>query len=175
MKVGLVRHFRVLKDLPDKKWVTSREIAQWFEEYDTADIEIGEVDLFGVDWQQCYSSDLPRAVGTAQTIYQGNRIELKELREFQLNTAAKDNLRLPFILWAVIVRIRTFASRKYTSEFEKQIAGALDEILGKLDENVLIVSHAFTMMFLKKELKKRGFKGPEWKRPENGKLYIFER
>jgi hypothetical protein len=31
------------------------------------------------------------------------------------------------------------------------------------------------MMFMRKEMLKRGFEGPKIKRPEKGKLYLFEK
>ncbi|WP_269082515.1 hypothetical protein [Aneurinibacillus tyrosinisolvens] len=40
---------------------------------------------------------------------------------------------------------------------------------------MLIVSHAALMMFMEKELLKRGFTGPKVKTAENGKLYLFEK
>jgi broad specificity phosphatase PhoE len=57
----------------------------------------------------------------------------------------------------------------------KRIQAVMDEILSQSEEDVLIVSHGALMMFMRKELLKRGFKGPRLKTPENGKLYIFEK
>jgi hypothetical protein len=55
------------------------------------------------------------------------------------------------------------------------IKAVLDEILNQGEEDVLIVSLGALMMFMRKEMLKRGFEGPKIKRPENGKLYLFEK
>jgi broad specificity phosphatase PhoE len=81
MKVGLVRHFKVKKEFPKKTFTSQDELFEWFAQYDASDIEEGEVDLCGVEWKRCFTSDLPRAVKTAEKIYSGNIIKMKELRE----------------------------------------------------------------------------------------------
>lgn len=43
-----------------------------------------KVDLLGIDWKYCYSSDLPRSLQTAKCIYQGEIIEKAELREIPI-------------------------------------------------------------------------------------------
>lgn len=175
MRIGLVRHFKVKIELPDKAFITRDELSTWLNEYDKADIEYGQVDLCGVSWKRCYSSDLPRALKTAENIYDGEITTLQGLREFNPMLLFSRNYKLPFLLWAVLPRIKQLVSNRCTANYKKQIASCLDEILSKSDEDVLIVSHGFTMIFLKKELKKRGFRGVDFKHPANGKLYIFEK
>jgi hypothetical protein len=41
--------------------------------------------------------------------------------------------------------------------------------------NILVVSHADLMWYLKKELLLRGFTGPKFGKAKNGYLYIFEK
>ena len=52
----------------------------------------------------------------------------------------------------------------------------LDEVLTESEDDVLIISHGWIMLELKKELMRRGFYGGArlW-RLKNGKLYLFER
>jgi broad specificity phosphatase PhoE len=179
MKVGLVRHFAVKKGYPEKRFVAQSEVMQWFEEYDAAEIEAGAVDLGGVEWKRCYSSDLYRAVKTAELIYPGTITPLKELREIPIDPVFQQDIKLPFLWWAVLVRaawlLNHKSQRERKTDVRKRIEGVLDQILSQGEEDVLIVCHAALMIFMRKELLKRGFTGPAFRTPENGKLYLFER
>lgn len=55
-----------------------------------------------------------------------------------------------------------------------KIRQALDTILQQGNEDVLIVSHGALMMYMRKELIRKGFRGPSFSTPKNGQLYIFE-
>jgi len=59
-------------------------------------------------------------------------------------------------------------------ELQTRISDTLDKILSS-KENTLIVSHGGVMMLLRKELLRRGFRGPEFKIANNGELYLFEK
>ena len=96
MKVGLVRHFRVRKPFPSGTLGTQAELMRWFDEFDVADVEYGKVEMAGIQWDSCYSSDLPRAVKTAETIYQGEIIQMEALREVRpYPLFASRDFRLP--------------------------------------------------------------------------------
>ncbi len=48
MKIGLVRHFKVDMEHPNKIFSTYKEVQLWFEKYDNAGVKCQEVDLKGV-------------------------------------------------------------------------------------------------------------------------------
>ncbi|HYK71607.1 MAG TPA: histidine phosphatase family protein [Pseudoneobacillus sp.] len=174
MKIGLIRHFRVLHPYPQKKLVETKELLQWFKDYDEAEIEISEVDLLGVDWKYCYSSDLHRSLQTAEYIFPGEVVKRTELREVPI-TPFKKRLKLPFLVWAMLVRLSWMTNKEKKNEIMKIREGInklLDEALAQKGET-LIVSHGALMIFMAKELKKRGFHGPKLGNPQNGKVYIF--
>lgn len=175
MKVGLVRHFKVKKQLPKNIFVTSTDLKQWFDEYDIAEIEESEVNLNEVMWKRCFASDLPRAIKTAEKIYSGNIITMKELRELQLKLPLEKELKLPFLFWAILIKLGFLTPREYIKNVKKQIGTFLDEKLLTYNEDILIVSHGGLMIYLREGLMKRGFRGPKFKIPENGQLYIFEK
>ncbi|MFC3885142.1 histidine phosphatase family protein [Bacillus songklensis] len=179
MKIGLVRHFKVKRGYPEKRFVTQKELFQWLDEYEASDIEVGETSLGSIEWKRCFASDLPRAAKTAETIYDGNIIKMKELREVQIYPLFKRDIKLPFLLYPILIRMAWLLKHKSQLErkadVEKRVKAILDDILSQSDENILIVSHGALMMFMRKELLKRGFKGPKMKTPENGKLYVFEK
>jgi len=180
MKVGLVRHFEVECQLPSiGRLMNPCQFQQWLHEYEMSDIKDGKVEPSVIAWEKCYSSDLPRAVKTAQKMYSNQIIETKALREIVICPPTNRNLKLPVLLWLMLGRIAWMLSHKSQVEsklmFEERVKYILKEIILKDDKDVLIVSHGFLMMFLRKELLKRGFKGPSFKRADNGKIYVFEK
>lgn len=178
MKVGLVRHFEVECPLPSiAKLMTPSQFQQWLDQYEISDVKDGNVEARGLLWDKCYSSDLPRALKTAKTLYSGHIIETKALRELVISPPTNRNIKLPILLWLLFGRIAWMLTHKSQAEsklmFEERVHYILEEIL-KEEKAVLVVSHGFIMMFLRKELLKRGFKGPSFQRAANGKVYVFE-
>jgi broad specificity phosphatase PhoE len=137
------------------------------------------VDLGGIECTKCYTSDVHRAVKTAQQIFSGEIIKLKELREIPMYPLFKRNVKLPFILWAMLIRTAWLINHKSQpetkSDVEKRMNSVLNQILQNQNENILVVGHGAFLMMMSKELLKRGFIGKKITRPENGKLYIFEK
>jgi len=179
MKIGLVRHFKVAKPLPRGIYVTPEILNQWFLDYDSADIEYGSTELGEIVWSQCYVSSMPRAIKTAEHIYGASDsiIQTDKLRELPA-PLYKGKFGLPFILWAVRIRLAPIFNRETraaVTDAKKRICATLDAIHEQGNENVLIVSHAALMVYMRKELLKRGFTGPSFTTPNNGKLYIFEK
>ncbi|TKJ87715.1 phosphoglycerate mutase [Paenibacillus sp. CFBP13512] len=174
--IGLVRHFKVNKEFPLRQFVTVSELIAWLEEYDIADIHDGTTDLRGFNWGKCFASDLPRAIKTARSIYDGEITIMPELRELtppSFNT----NIRIPFIGWGVLFKMAPLLSRRYRKmirEVEARINRALDVILSSEEEHILVVSHWALMLYMRKQLVKRGFKGPRMRQVENGKLHVFQ-
>ncbi|WP_063915596.1 histidine phosphatase family protein [Paenibacillus elgii] len=177
MKVGLVRHYKVKKDYPSQFLISARELDQWFAEYDESDIELGRTDLGGIEWNRCYASDMSRAVHTAEHIYEGEITQWKMLREVP-PPSFRTKVRLPLMVWAILIKTSWFTAPRSMPEsmadIRKRADAVLDEIFRQDDGNVLIVSHAALMMTMRKALLARGFRGPKFGTPENGKLYLFE-
>ncbi|MDZ5471587.1 histidine phosphatase family protein [Bacillus sp. 31A1R] len=177
MKIGLVRHFKVKKDYP-KKFVTSAEMIKWFEEYNEADIETGIVELNDIIWDECYSSDLHRAEKTAQHIYSGEINRLSELREISIFPLTNRKVKLPFFIWALLVRTAWLMDHKSQMETKAHVKMRINQFLDQIlpvNKNILIVSHGALMIFMGEELKKRGFQGPKIRNPKNGQLYLYEK
>ncbi|VBB05684.1 Hypothetical protein LUCI_0895, partial [Lucifera butyrica] len=131
----------------------------------------GNIEPSAIIWEKCYSSDLPRALKTAQKIYSGQVVETKALRELVICPPTDRNIKLPVPLWLILGRMAWMLSHKSQIEskllFEKRVKYILEELILKEDRNVLLVSHGFIMMFLRKELIKRGFIGPGFGRAKN--------
>ena len=52
---------------------------------------------------------------------------------------------------------------------------AVAELIESDDTDVLLVSHAGMMAYLRKELLRRGFEGPKFRIADHARLYVFER
>ena len=175
MKIGLVRHFKVKHSFPDKFLLSADEVIQWFDAYEAASLEISAVELRNVSWEKCYASPLNRAIQTANYIFKGDITISPSLTELPADPFLYKKIKLPFLLWGLIVRVRSAFSGDETEAFKHRINNFLDEILAGKEQNVLIVSHVFVMQHLQQELIRRGFKGEKFKRPYYGRLYIFEK
>lgn len=177
MKIGLLRHFKVTLGYP-KKLVSSKELLSWQREYNESEIEETEIELFGQNWNMCYSSDLDRARRTAEKAFTGEIIYLEELREMAVYPLIRTNIRLPLGLHIFLIRVAWLFGQESQKEGKMEVVQRINRVLDKAiaqDEDILIVGHGGIMIFMRKELIKRGFSGPKFNRPENAKLYIFEK
>lgn len=175
MKIGLVRHFKVNRPFPKNKLLSKLELIKWFAEYDnTLHLDYKKVDLGVVKWQNCYSSPMARALNTASYIYPGQIIEITALKELDILHQLPNRLKLPFLIWGLIVFIKSSFFNKDTDKFKKSIIAFLDKVIATNEGNTLIISHWFVMRVIRMELIKRGFAGGNFKSNEYGTLYIFE-
>lgn len=175
MRIGLVRHFKV--HCPHKRFMTSKEFRLWSEKYEHAKIIKNEVEMYGITWDICYSSDLPRAVTTAREVYSGNIYFDKLLREVDnapfIHT---ERIKLPFFVWHICGRLAWLFKSKSQPETIHGTKKRINQFLDKIDwskNNILIVSHGFMMFNLQRELHKRGFKGTKVRHVKNGVLYEY--
>ncbi|MFE8702703.1 histidine phosphatase family protein [Cytobacillus sp. FJAT-54145] len=177
LNIGLVRHFKVKRGYPNKL-VTPEEFMKWVEEYDLSDIEEEHVDLGNVEWENCLSSDLPRARKTAQKVFNGEIVVLKDLREISLSPIFKKNIRLPLFIHLLLIRLAWLCNHKSQKENKKQVLSRINHVIDMLIEenkNVLVVGHGGIMVFMRKELVKRGFSGPAFNRPNHALIYVFKK
>lgn len=177
MKIGLVRHFKVQHNFG--KYMTSEDFRKYVDYYDRAEVIPKEVDMRNMVWDKCYSSDLPRAVRTAQAIYNGEILKTELLREIRLSPAFNTEFRIPLTTWNVLGRLAWYMSHNSQAEkrheTEKRAKDFLLNILSLGESNILIVSHGGMMFHIQKELSRNGFRGERFTKAENGRLYIFER
>lgn len=173
MKIGLIRHFKVKIDKPNKILISQNELFELFKAYDSSDVEIKEIES-SENWEKCYSSDLYRAVKTAEKCFKGEIVKTSQLRELEPMRIFKNNIKLPLLVWIMLIRIfQLTIPNELTKSFEIRIEKFLDEILAEENGNILIVSHGITMIFLQKKLINRGFKGKRFRHPKNGEIYEY--
>jgi hypothetical protein len=176
MKIGLIRHFKVKRGYPNSI-VSSQELMNWVEEYEASDVEENEVELNGIEWRSCYSSSMRRAEVTARKVFKGDVILLDDLREIPLAPLFPSRMKLPLFIHLFAIRLAWWFNHPSQAGSKKVVFEKIKRIVDRAiseNQDVLIVGHGGVMMFMRKELIRRGFSGPSFKRPENGKVYIFE-
>ncbi|MBE5967818.1 MAG: histidine phosphatase family protein [Lachnospiraceae bacterium] len=177
MRIGLLRHFKV--NCPHKKMMTSREFREWSEKYEVSKVIKKRVEMYGIKWDVCYVSDMPRAITTAKEVYSGNLMIDKLLREVDnapfIHT---ERVKLPFEVWHICGRLAWFFKSKSQPETIDGTRRRINQFLDRIDwskENILIVCHGWMIFNFQKELRKRGFKGNKLKLVKNGVLYEYIR
>jgi broad specificity phosphatase PhoE len=177
VRIGLMRHFPVMEPLP-RGWRTARELHEWCERYDASDPVPRAIDLGTAVWQKCLSSNMRRAYATAQAAYTAEIIQTHLLREAEFAPFRTGRLRLPVRMWHWVLRGAWLTShpsqRKMRDDFRRRVRTVAD-MLDAEQHDTLVVSHAGMMLYLRKELVRRGFQGPEFGVAEHARLYVFER
>lgn len=175
MRIGLVRHFKV--NCPHKRMMTSGEFREWSEKYEVSKVIKKRVEMYGIKWDICYASDLPRAVVTAREVYSGNVNLDKLLREVDNAPFIRtERIRLPFEIWHVCGRLAWYFKSKSQPESVEDTRKRINQFLDNIDwsrENILIVSHGFMLYNFQRELRKRGFEGEKVRAVKNGVLYQY--
>ncbi len=176
MRIGLIRHFPVAEAFPEG-WRTAAELLAWRERYDAAETPVGEFDLGGVAWQACVASDLLRTRVTAGAVFQGEITHTALLREAEFAPFQTGSLRLPVLAWQWVFRLSWLtghgSQRACRDEFRRRVLAVADQ-LSTLEQDTLVVSHAGMMVFLSRELRRRGFAGPKLGIAKHATAYIYE-
>lgn len=176
MRIGIVRHFDV--DCLHKNMLSSEEFQQWVNKYDASPIRRSDMPVNSYSWEKCYCSNLPRAIKTAQHIYQGVVTESALLREVPIAPMFSTKMKLPYIFWLIAGRIAWRFSHPSQPETLKQTRDRVQQFVAefilKSKASTLIVTHGFLMTLIQKELKAKGFVGDSFKRAKHGKVYLIE-
>ncbi|MCC6866078.1 MAG: histidine phosphatase family protein [Ignavibacteria bacterium] len=174
MKIGLIRHFKVNLKYPKKLLLSYNEVFEWYVKYGTADVVVKKIDLSGGDWNKCYASPLLRSEITAKSVYKGEITVLDDLKELDVLPVLKGTSPKPFLLWGLMLKIKSTKKNHITHEFEKKLSAFLDKMLSENNCDVLVISHGFVMTFLQKKLRENGFKGNGFFIPDYNKVYIYK-
>jgi broad specificity phosphatase PhoE len=176
MKLGLVRHFKVITNV--NTLLSSVEFAEAMSIYDVAPVMENDLKINSDDWEICYCSTLPRAITTAEKIYDKKIIKTDLLVEVPISPFTKKNIKLPITFWHIGARIAWY--KKYKSQIEnkddtkERINKFYNLIKDSGYKNILIVSHGYFLRMFYEEIKKKGFRGEIDLNIQNGKLYVIE-
>ena len=176
MKLGLVRHFKVITN--ENTFLTSKEFAKAMENYDVAPVEPNGLKINPDDWDICYCSTLPRAVTTAEKVYDDKIIKSDLLIEVPIKPFTKWNIKLPITFWHIASRYAWYRNHKSQPEgkreTKKRIQKFYDIISNSEYEKILIVAHGYFLHMFYKEMTKKGFTGDVDLGFKNGHLYTIE-
>jgi len=179
MRIGLMRHYKVSIN-NNKIWMDSVDFSNWVKEYDRSNIYINSSSNTKISWDVCYSSDLKRAIKTAEATYKGQVIKTKQLREIEINPLFDSRLRIHLNVWLILGRfgwLLNHPSQENKNSTRLRARAFLDDVEenNQENQNVLIVSHGAFMTVLKQELYRRGYKGDKFAKPQNGRIYTYTR
>jgi len=177
IRIGLMRHFPVEQRLPSG-WKTAAELHRWRQQYDASPAILGRADLGAIQWTQCISSDVERAVETAKAVFRGPVEQTARLREPDFAQFRTGDLRLPVWIWRWILRFSWATGHKSQracrDEFRRRVV-AMADLLEAKSGDILVVSHAGMMAYLSAEFRRRGFGGPKLRIPKHATLYVYEK
>lgn len=176
----LVRHGRSAH--VQRGWIDIHGVRRWMIEYDAAEISSDHAPPPGLEAvvarsTRIISSDLPRAVASAERLAGGRTIERTSLlREAPLETPALPfpalgGIRMPFRAWGLV-----FVTRFVVSALRgAPPPGADESTLARADEaadwlvaqalaangQIAVVTHATFRLMLGRALARRGWRGPD--------------
>ncbi|GEP42196.1 histidine phosphatase family protein [Brevifollis gellanilyticus] len=158
--------------------MTAGDLHVWRQRYDEADVRPAAVEDESTRWSRCYVSSMTRAQATARAMWSGEAITRHELREVEFAPFATGGLRLPVWLWSRLVQLAWLtghsSQRSLRDDFRGRVLAVAD-LIESDKEDILVISHAGMMLFLSRELRKRGFRGPKLGVAKHAQIHIFER
>ena len=177
MIVGLVRHFPV--DFKLDNWSNSSTFNQNMEAYNSEDIIPITPDHDFKQWDYCFTSTMKRALETSKIIGTNTCVKTDLLREVPLRAGFRTGFKIPVFLWALIARLQWLLKTGPQPENSKMSLARARKFIQQhclstsQSARILVITHGFFMICLRRELLKLGFSGPRLLHVKNGKLYTF--
>ena len=179
MEVGLMRHYRVNHRF--KRLSSAAGFDRDMEIYDRSGIILPGDKGPGKAWDRCYTSAMNRAVETGRHIF-GSGIKISGLlNEVPMLAGFKTRMRVPLILWAIIARWQWLFESKRQAEGRRVTLSRAESFTSRLceetreDARVLVVSHGFFLLILRRVLRRSGFRGRRFLKARNGHIYLFRK
>jgi broad specificity phosphatase PhoE len=149
------------------------------DQYDSSPVISNKIKINPGEWDICYSSTMPRATATARDIFNGETVEIDDIREVQMYPYFETRIKFPSLVWRFLARLGWYKSHHSQAENLNSTKERVDSfykiITSEGKNNILVVTHGFFMRLLAERLKKEGFKGRYDPIPRNGTLYTFEK
>ena len=157
--------------------MSADDLHTWLYNYDRAEVVLGDFDLGGIDWKTCIASDMNRASATARHVYGGEIEYTPLLREPLLGQFRTGNLHLPAWVWRQVLRVAWLtghrSQRECRDDFRRRVLAMADRLTAE-QQDTLVVSHAGMMLYLSRELRRRGFAGPKLRIAQHAVVYIYD-
>ncbi len=167
-QIFIFRHGRPA--INKKGWKNRKEVVKYTEMYDSVGIndpEQNPVLLREADINVVYASNLPRAINTAEKVF-NNSMPIEShafFNEFEREIIRFPNIKLPTQFWTVTTRVvwvlgfnkKGIESFSQAKDRSKRAAYFLND-KAENDGNVMLFSHGFLNKYINKYLKKQGYK-----------------
>jgi broad specificity phosphatase PhoE len=167
-QIFIIRHGEPVMN--KKGWKNRKEAIRYMEMYDSVgvyDFEKKPICLRKMDLKVVYTSKLPRAMDTAEkTFGQSVPSEAYALfNEFERKVIKFPNIKLPRRFWSISTRVvwmmgmnkKGIESFSQAKDRSRRAAFFLDD-KAENDEKVVLFSHGFLNKYVKRYLKKQGYK-----------------
>lgn len=167
-QIIIIRHGEPAMD--KKGWRNRNEAIRYTEMYDSVgvyDFDKMPICLRDIDMPAAFTSRLPRAINTAEKTLEGELpfVQLEVFNEFERKIIKFPNVRLPMKFWSITTRlvwimgfnnkgIESFSDAKNRSEVAAEFLDKKANRNGK----ALLFSHGFLNKYIKRYLKKSGYK-----------------
>ena len=179
MRIHLCRHFKVNLSFPF--FSDGQQFNRLMKKYDESDVIIKEVNFKKRVFTRCFSSNLKRAVITAESVYSGEIKKTNLLNEVPLESAFNLKFGIPTILWLIMGRWLWFInSRKPTEKRSETLTRAETFYqryclpFKKENLDILVVTHGFFIQVFSRFLAKEGFRSKQIFRVKHAYPYLFE-
>lgn len=175
--ITLIRHGKPAIARPG--WISSSDLSQFISHYQSARIASDSfppenVKALVQTTKIILTSDLPRAMHSAQIFEPAiSPISNPIFREIEFLLEFRLNLRLPFHVWIFLdTLLLSLGYSQYSqsqADNKKRIRKATELLEQKSHKtgSVVLIGHGITNLFIARELKKRGWRGPRMPKMEH--------
>ncbi|MEM1253353.1 MAG: histidine phosphatase family protein [Cyanobacteria bacterium P01_H01_bin.21] len=170
MVIVLVRHGQ--PTVTSREWINGHEIPRFASRYRTARISSDslppeELRLLVQSAKAIFTSDLPRSIHSAQILMPSISIVSNPIfREIDFMFQFPINIRLPALIWIILARLfwglgySPYSHSQLDAKNQaKQAVDFLEQQSSRIG-SIVLVGHGLTNLFIARELKRRGWRGP---------------
>jgi broad specificity phosphatase PhoE len=174
-----MRHYRVNHRF--RRLSSAAGFDRDMEIYDRSDIIHPDAASADENWDHCYTSAMNRAVETGRHIF-GSGIKISDLlNEVPMHAGFKTRMKVPLFLWAFIARCQWLIGSKRQVEGRRATLDRAESFALRLHKEnrrgtrILVVSHGFFLLILRRTLHGYGFCGKRFYKARNGHIYLFRK
>ena len=183
--ITLIRHGKPA--ITPQGWINSSDLSQVIGHYQSARIASDSfppeaIQALVQSAKLVFTSDLPRSIHSAQ-ILEPTILPIRNpiFREVDFWLECPLNIRLPFHMWLFLDRLLLslgYSPHSQSQTYNKERVRKATELLEQKSyetESVVLVGHGITNLFIARELKKRGWHGPQMPKLEHWGCTTYSR
>ena len=177
MEIGLMRHYRVNHRF--QRLSDAATFNRDMEIYNQADIVLPPGAHPMGNWDVCFTSAMKRAIETGRHVFRGKIRVNNLLNEVPMHAGFRTRLKLPLFLWAFIARAQWLIQSARQKEGRDLTLSRARTFMSEFsvkendDARILVISHGFFLVVLRRVLRGFGFRGRAFLKAKNGRIYLF--